>query len=60
MCDVQFKLYHAFFAQQQERREIHPKMNKEFIENQNVQAKTAVMLPKIDLIAFTGNRLQWI
>ena len=54
------KLQQEFFAKQEERSEFQMKAQQEFLEKQNVQTKTTVRLPKIDLIGFSGNRLQWI
>ncbi|XP_052771144.1 uncharacterized protein LOC128210829 [Mya arenaria] len=60
VCDMQLKLQHEFFAKQHEKSEMQMKMHQEFIESQKVHSKETVKLPKIDLISFNGNRLQWI
>lgn len=63
MCEFQMKLQQEFFTKQQERSEQQTKMHKELIVTQKVKSvsiPTAVKLPKLDIITFGGNRLQWI
>ena len=60
MCELQSKLQQEFFEKQEERSELQMKTQQDFLEKQNVQTKTTLKLPKIDLIGFSGNRLQWI
>ncbi len=63
MCDFQMKLQQEFFTQQQNMSDIQMKMQHKFLEKQTEQKHkptTAVKLPKIDIISFSGNRLQWI
>ncbi|XP_053392033.1 uncharacterized protein LOC128554743 [Mercenaria mercenaria] len=62
MCEVQMKLQTAFFEQQQERAEAQMKMQQSFFDKQHslkVKSENTVKLPKLDMISFNGDKLQW-
>ncbi|XP_045158803.2 uncharacterized protein LOC123524573 [Mercenaria mercenaria] len=57
------KLQTAFFEQQQERAEAQMKMQQSFFDKQHslkVKSENTVKLPKLDMISFNGDKLQWI
>ncbi|XP_060608440.1 uncharacterized protein LOC132760479 [Ruditapes philippinarum] len=63
MCEVQMKLQQAFFEHQQERAEEQMKIQQKFFDKQHslkIKSENTVKLPKLDIVSFNGNKLQWM
>ncbi|XP_060552386.1 uncharacterized protein LOC132713726 [Ruditapes philippinarum] len=62
MCELQLKLQQEFFENQQRRNEEQMEIQQRFFEEQHAlkdKSTNTVKLPKLDMISFSGNRLQW-
>ncbi|XP_060557734.1 uncharacterized protein LOC132718123 [Ruditapes philippinarum] len=62
MCELQLKLQQEFFEKQQRRKEEQMEKQQRFFEEQHAlkdKSTNTVKLPKLDMISFSGNRLQW-
>ncbi|XP_045205909.2 uncharacterized protein LOC123558098 [Mercenaria mercenaria] len=61
LCEMQMKMQQEFFEKQQQRSEMQMRMQQEFFEKQQTRKSVdTVKLPKLDMISFSGNRIQWI